>query len=517
MKKTLGIIFTLLIGFVLVSCKPKVEGLTNADILEAAKTQLSLGMTSEEMGAVNTDISLPTSTKVGDTEVTVSWVSSVPASVKVEGTKGTVFLGDADVKVELTATLKLEDLTETKKFEVTVSAKLKGENEYANLADLIDNAEKGQLVEVQSLVYVVGVGSDGYAITDGTAALKLFFAGGTPAGIEVGQKGHVVGEFDIAFGTTPQFKGTATNFNKVDGNATQAEIFALAKPRTVEEQVEAGKGEYSIKSENFGFFKFHAKLVKKTTAGNTNPYIASTVKDSKAELIHYYKIDRHDEFTAIADSGITKDGVDIYSFVNDYHSGDKIFRMGIYQVDVALDEAAKAGIDAVVAANQVKTLFYEDGKVTLSTDSIYSSTLTYSLVDSADSSILNLTTGDITVGADYKIVELKLTVKNGAATSEQIVKIGTGIPATTTDASAVGAAKGSPVKILGTVSDVKWDAGFKNGEATFTDSTGTLLVFRYPEKFKDLFVDGAKLEIVGIADEYNGKAQIKDIAFVAVK
>lgn len=525
MKKLFGIFLTVLLGVTLVACKPEEKptpGITDADIIAIAKNQLSLG-SQEEMANINGDIELPLEVNVSGTKVQVAWVSSKTESIIVREDKGLVVLLETDVEVKLTATLTLNTTKDTKEFNLVVKAKLNGDIKVASIGEFLEKwtvADADKFFEVENELVVIAVSGDGFIVADATGALP-FFKG---TGAKVGDKGHIVAKGKIPFGTNINFD-SGGQFVKNHKTATDAEIKALAKEATIEEiktvkydKVTVGEAETEVfnQSKNMGFFKVTGKLVTKNQGGGVNPFLQD-VKNSKDELVHYYKYEDHDFYTAIGNSDITKEGVDVYVAIHDYHSGNKEFRVAFYTVDVVLDDQAKAGVDLSTASN-LEDLFYENGtlKLTTTDKTAFGSTIEYTLGDdAAHSSIINVETGAVTPGDDLVAVTLKVKATLNGKVAETELVIQTGKPKTITNIADLEDIKdGTVVRIKGTVSGNKYAENFKNGEATITDSTGSALAYRYAEKFKELFKDGDTLDIIGVLGSYKENKQMTNIAYV---
>lgn len=100
---------------------------TPEEILASAKERLNIANKDNITG----DITLPTS----DGDVEISWVSGNTNVITNDGKVTRPAVGEDDVQVELTATLTLGDLTETKK--ITVTVKAQQEQQQSNYAGLI--------------------------------------------------------------------------------------------------------------------------------------------------------------------------------------------------------------------------------------------------------------------------------------------------------------------------------------------------------------------------------------------
>ncbi|WP_026400083.1 immunoglobulin-like domain-containing protein [Acholeplasma equifetale] len=95
---------------------------SDQDYVADAKGSLQIVYaTGDSSSSVTKDITLASSVTVEDKTVTVTWSSSNTNIIKVEGQTGKVTRPEANTEVTLTATLKLNETTDTKEFKVTVT------------------------------------------------------------------------------------------------------------------------------------------------------------------------------------------------------------------------------------------------------------------------------------------------------------------------------------------------------------------------------------------------------------
>ena len=430
MKRILGIVFTLFLGLALVACggnkkpTPPAE-LTDKDIITAARTQLNLG-TEDALKNINSDFDLPTITRVSDKEVAIAWESNNEDSIKVETNKAKVTLIDKDVEVKLTATLTYNEEETIKEFNLVVLAEVVSENQVATIYDAIEyafeNNSHEELIEVTGEVIVIATGSDGFVVADDTSALLVFQG----TGVEVGDIGHITGIIDVPFGTNPNF-GRGAQFVKTGAKATDAEIKALAKTRSIEEQLAKPYADY----DSMGFFKMNGKIVTKTVGGNENPYLVS-LEDDANEFVHYYKLSTQNDWIALGKTSDTDEGVDVYVFIYDYHSGEKVYRVGFYTVDVAMsDELIVDGVVGNLKDDFAKNSLAIEGDIEALkfTNSEVAITWAFTDAEDANNAFVNLDTKKV-VGnpTNGQKVKLTATLKLGDVTKTVDFVLGVGLP-----------------------------------------------------------------------------------------
>lgn len=153
-------------------------------IVDSVKATLEVATT------VNANFTLKTVLAGG---VSVSWVSSNPSIISIDGQNATVTqpaFEDGDATVTLTATLTLNDVTATKTFTVTV---LKGENaaeiEASTVAEALAAAIDAE-VTVRGVVSALAYTSatpGGFYLTDATGSVYVF-GSNTASEVKVGQE-----------------------------------------------------------------------------------------------------------------------------------------------------------------------------------------------------------------------------------------------------------------------------------------------------------------------------------------
>lgn len=184
-----------------------IESKSNSELLASALAQLDLGI----LGAVNQDIFLPAS---GAYASAISWISSNPSVISVQGETGEVTPPGSDTEVTLTATVSLNGEQQTREFPITVTASPQPIARYSfngNLDDSTGNFTSGGVVG--STVDEAG-GTISYS--EGVAGQAAVFDGASGVALS----DNLIGDHEYSFtlwlnpaahtGNTPSFFGWAT-------------------------------------------------------------------------------------------------------------------------------------------------------------------------------------------------------------------------------------------------------------------------------------------------------------------
>lgn len=177
MKRVLTVLFVLLAAFTLVACGKE----SDAELVAAAKEELKVQFTVSGDSVHGVTGKLVLRNKLGD--VSITWESSNPEVISVAGN---VVQTDKDEEVTLTANLKLNDETDSKKFVVVVKAKEEtkeptdaptnggsepgGTDPYGFLPEEFTNAAAGKKV------YVASIGQSGELATINTLLSRFVYS-----------------------------------------------------------------------------------------------------------------------------------------------------------------------------------------------------------------------------------------------------------------------------------------------------------------------------------------------------
>lgn len=148
MKKFLSFIFVAILGIALVAC----GGETDEDKVKDAKDNLKISFTVSGNTLTNVTGDLTLVSKQNGVDVT--WVSS---NLEVVGNDGKVVLPEEETQVELTATLKLNEVTDNKKFNIIVKPEETGNGDDVDL--VLPNNFNG--LANDKPVYITSIGQSG--------------------------------------------------------------------------------------------------------------------------------------------------------------------------------------------------------------------------------------------------------------------------------------------------------------------------------------------------------------------
>ncbi|MFA6377641.1 MAG: immunoglobulin-like domain-containing protein, partial [Acholeplasmataceae bacterium] len=204
MSKKISLLFIALVFILgLAACGPKVD--PDQAAFDEAYQALNVVYPGGDSEKVIASFTLPTALRGG---VTATWVSddTTHAPIVTEGGVATVNVvrpenGDGNVEVTLTATVTLNNVTDTKEFTFTIL-----EEPYVTVITLseikasdltIDPAGSGTTGDLDGEnvriydVTVIAKDSDAYWISDGTTTLMVYDA---PTNVQIGQKGDIIAE-----------------------------------------------------------------------------------------------------------------------------------------------------------------------------------------------------------------------------------------------------------------------------------------------------------------------------------
>ncbi len=537
--KRLGLLFMVLsLVLALVSCQPEAD--EDQGVYDAAYTALSLVVTGGELDSVISAFTVPTALR-GD--VVAIWTSSdsVHANITTAGALTTVNVvrplnGEGDADVTLTAALTYNDITGTKTFDITILeepegvvimtlSEIRGSTmTYGTTSAESTSAVVGETVRIND-VTVSGIDSDGYYISDGSAALFIFGAPGPT--IVLNQKGSVLATVGIYYGAFQLSNVTWSNVTQSTAiTPTQVDLsdYWVAADVTVQTLVDT-KNNLVLT----GLVTFDAVVVyREDFTGGSNymltlvdPVTAVTSHDTNF-VLSYYKGPLHDELAAydgltLTFTAISREIRDARA-TNDTIGTRPIFSLAIQTMVVpVLTEAQKALVDK--NSIKIETDFIADGRVMLPTTGAQGSTITwaYTTDDHANNHFVNLITGIITIDDELQVESyLTATVVNGDTTETRdfVLVIGQFPISDISDVQDDTLFEdGDTIRVIAVVTALTKTGGF-----WMQDATGGLNIYTYGE-YLDTLNDltlGSEVEMIGELDIYNGLFEIKNLTFLEV-
>lgn len=554
-KKILGVFLVLFMGLVLVACKKDPEpspGLTDADIIAAARTQLSLG-SADALANVAADLSIPLEVTVGDEKVQVAWAikETGVTAVTLDGNVAKVTrpdAGAANVSLTLVATLTFNEESATKEFAITVLA-LPESKVYATIKEMVEDIDLSEVPAHNSSddaypvtleeVTIIGkrfnpgstaAEADGFFVSDGT--YSIFVYGNTTS--PVGTTGKIVSGLRMYFNGF-QLDSAVTSFLGETTTKTEAEVKALAKNLKVQdfvdtfEDAEAGLVAAKQNLDIMTFFKAEVFVYNDPTIVTDSRY-AVLLRDTDATtgtdfIQAYYISEFFDQMKTLGTEAPKQ--ITIWANVQEIRDniiaapGDEAmpiaYRVTVLFMEVELTDAEKLVVDEgeVTAAVEGKPHYLEAGDLTLPKTGANNSTISYSLVDEDQATIIDTTDLKVsTVPQEQTEVKLKATLTLGNETREYEFSLYVGRPTVAiTVGDLLNAQLNTYVLVQAKVDSVKeWSTGFGNGEFTITTGTDKAIAFRVPIEHQAVvdaaLANGTEILIFAKVGAYNGVNQL---------
>jgi hypothetical protein len=168
--------------------------LAEEDLNDAEKVAADTASLFVQEGAVYGDLTLPTS---GPNGTTITWSSDKPDYISNTGEVTRPAIGEGDEVVTLTATITLNDESDTKVFEFRVIEDVL----VMTINEIKTTAEEGDDVLVRALVlghFKEGT-YKGYFAYDGTGYIYIHLGSSAPT-VEIGKVYQIAGEYDVYYG-----------------------------------------------------------------------------------------------------------------------------------------------------------------------------------------------------------------------------------------------------------------------------------------------------------------------------
>ena len=531
MTKKISLLFIALVFILgLAACGPKVD--PDQAAFDEAYQALNVVYPGGDSEKVIASFTLPTALRGG---VTATWESddATHAPIVTDGGVTTVNVvrpenGDGNVEVTLTATVTLNNVTDTKEFTFTIL-----EEPYVTVVTLseikasevtIDPAGSGTTGDLDGEdvriygVTVIAKDTDAYWISDGTTTLMVYDA---PTNVQIGQKGDIIAEIDIYYGAW-QLKGltwkNVTQNNVVEPALVDLSQYWIAnKAETVANMVPV-QNDDAIQN----FVTFEAKIVYRKDFTGGASYMTTLVDpDSESNdeffVLVYYK---SPEFDNIAQySGITATFTATvrelrYNRATNATIGARpIFSLSIHSMELPeLTEEDYATIDANNI--EIPTALTEGTTLTLPTVGDFDSVITWAFTDAEDedNQYVNLETGVVTMPTDKMVkVSITATIVLGEVTLTRNYEMALGnypLSAIGDIITAFGEGtmvKDTPIRIKGILTGGSTPSAF-----WIQDATGGMNIY-VPSTLRTIFAtyaQGIEVEITGFYDNYEGLHEI---------
>ena len=246
------------------------------------------------------DIALPTSNDYDG--LTIEWASNKPEVLSAEGKFGTS--ENKEEEVELTAVIKLGEITKEEKFTVTVA--FASEMTVAEAVKACDGDSK--VVSLKGKVVALDV--DGYFyLADSTGV--IYVRSKLPEGVVSGDSVVVDGQTSVYLNSNKQYTRqiNANNISKIE-----EEVAVMEAVKTAISDFPSLEAENGVLSnaaiETIKAYSNYGKLVEitgyvKTRGQYGNAYICEANDDTSAGLLVYYKSDKQDELKSYEGKKVT--------------------------------------------------------------------------------------------------------------------------------------------------------------------------------------------------------------------
>ncbi len=492
MKKLLIALITVITLFSFVACNDTKDD-SEATLTEAKK----LLVLDTEM-KYTVDFELPSSiAKYQDVKIT--WSSSNSDVVSIEGNNVTVTRQAEDTKVKLTATLKLDDKSTTKEFNITVAAKIVAKTYTVAEAKALSKDSTVKLTA--KVIGFVNKGKyHGFYVGDETENMFVFTGTTLPSEyVEVGKVYNISGVLDLYYGM-PQLKDSTIE-ETTDSVTTKAAT--VGTPTDVFELLNDG----SIDRANYAsMYTVTGKIVQADDATETPRCWLQTVGGTdKIELFS----DASGYDTIIENLGleITADVI-----LHSYHSQRKSVQVSFVGTSDDITEREYTDAEKVeIIKDWIPTNFTSeivaDTTITIpTTHSIFGGTITWT---SSDEAIINPTTGAVVIPETVTDVTLTATVTLGTETTTVAVSISIGELPVSTVAQALAANKNDLLKVEGVITSTF------GTYTTIEDADGTaIMIYDSTGNLFDGYAVGDKIKVDGSRAEYASLPQISSVTKV---
>lgn len=515
MKKLLYFVVAFVFVLGLAACGTKAD--PNQKAFDEAYKALNI-VTNEDVKAVISDFTVNKALRGG---VNATWTSSDTnyAAVIAGDTTDTIKVtrpenGMGNKEITLTAKVVIDKLSKNKEFKFTILEMPM--TEVMTLSKLRDDlVASGTDVTIKDLV-VVALDEDAYHVSDGVTTMMVYGAPGP--GVEIGVKGDITAKVDAYFDAY-QLK-EASWANTTTGNEIVTKDVNLADYDMLDNDgndaaIKAAK----LNNANYGVLKFTAKIVLRSDFTGGANYQLQLVDPAAASndvsfVLSYYKGAKHAELMLLSGQEVEITAVirelrDSRAVANTIKDGSvPMYSFSVISyVMPTLEDSEKVVLDE--KSFSINTNYTEAGDVVLPTAGSFGSAISYAFknVDDANNTLVNLTTGAITVPATGQVkVPVVVTFTSGTEVKTKTITFVLGEVQMTTIAVVNGLVDGDGAKVVGVVTANEYQATF-----FIQDETGGIAVFTYDEAMKATLKAnlGKKVEVLGERASYKGMIQIK--------
>ena len=530
MKKVLFIFAILAFGFLLASCKEKVDP-------AEAKLQTaydSLSTLIADPSNITGGFEVPAAMANG---VTATWTSSNPGVVTVGTASGGFVVvtvnrpafGSADVNVTLSVVISItseldDSKTITKDWSIVLTVKANEVEEITieNIADVLEltNPAYDETYQVSLEDMTIFAKADGFAFAyDGTGIIQVY--SGNQENLVVGKVYTINARLNWYFGIWELDEWTAVEDTTATAQMPTPEVIASVNTK-LDALIAAGEDDYSGQDAEAGNMEaIYATVTGKVymvpgDTGNYNTYIVDTAYDTtqtwvpgiagtpaRGFMVYY---NTYDFATLRLYDGIT---VTIDVVIYTYRSNNQAFAIvyvgGPEGIEAVLTDEEKLEIDS--ASLTVPSAFTEAGSVDLPVLGANGSTIAWT---SSNEALINPTTGVVTLPTEgAEIVTLTATVTYG--TLPAVVKefdVTVGPLQTVTMLEHLTLADGD---LAYTEVEILWISS--NGKsAVVGDTTGYGYIYNSSDMRNDIAV-GDFVGITFTLDDYSGFYELTNVKF----
>lgn len=471
-------------------------------------------------------IEFPTSVVFENTTYTVSWVSSKPNFLAVDGTVTRPLVNTPNETVIMTATITEGTVTRSMEVEFVVFA-----IESSTLLDSVGEVyaiDAGDYVKFEG-VTVIGKMQYGFFISDGTTALYIYDSTTLYDFVEVGQTYDIEGVYDLYFGL-PQLANNASR--PLTATPSDADPVSLTGvPATVDSAIGTKVPPTNNAPMVYNYLSVTAKVLidnqETTDIGRYNTFLVDptyagttiiTEKNTDGKAIAYatdgiiiYYQSLNKAAVEALDGKVVTINILLYGYRSDrmiwyaIYLGDGTDIQATFDTDAEAVAAVKEGLTVPLNIKEADTLNLLDAQ--------HGATITWA---STNEAVIDPVTGVVTpVEGEQTTVTLTATIEKGTVVETKTFVIKVGIPALADIDTIYDLIDGAIIRVKGIYTGQTKDTVF-----WIQDGTGGLAVSVYGnadalEAIEDLEI-GTEIEILGELDIYKGLFQISYIQSITV-
>src|SRR5690554_3422910 len=485
MKRILSFIAVMLLALTLVACKK-----TEDDPAQAKLDQVHEGLDAliADPSSITSGFELPATFQHG---VTGTWVSSEPGVLSISTTptaSGRYVVtvnrppkGSGNTTVTLSIELKIDAensddvLTKSWTQDLTIIESATEDLNIETIADILaladdaydpaDNADKVSVTLDEVTVFAKG---DVAFVYDGTGIIQVY--GGAASDMEVGKVYKISGLLEWYFGIWEIINSTAEEVTSATPTIPEKEVITdvtqqikdmnadglwesaagTAKDGNMEPIYATVTGVVHVRPDLSPTDNYNTYLVG--TDVDTEEWAAGTQGNPANGFMFYYKTDDLAYVRTFNGFEVTMDIV-IYTYRSNNHAYAAYYVGGPEGIEIGeLTDEQAVDLDLASMSLPIEVLESKEEALDLVTETENDTTITWTLVDGAHSSIVDIATGDVTIPAEgQEKVEIKVTVARGDVTKDKTLTVYVGAVQTFTLLEAKDVVSGRTIRVQGVV------------------------------------------------------------------